>query len=330
MHCHYTEIDYSTYLQQVDAFEQGERDYRQIGGDTGPIVYPAGHLYIYSLLRRMMGGSMAAAQAVFAALYLATQAVVMLIYARTRAVPPWGLMLLCASRRLHSIYLLRLFNDCWAMFFAYCGTAVLQAGRWIPAVMLFSLAVSVKMNVLLMAPGVLAVILKASAGTPGDLAVAVAAGGLLQAAVGAPFIAHNAASYVSKAFEFSRVFLYKWTVNWAFLPEPVFLSPRFGLALMVIHLRILWSLATKQWFAGKSLSVVLREFWARRYFYTLPYLLLRRVRPQWLAVPMVLAVEVIWNLYPPSTESSILLLLLHVLVALAILRPESPATASAE
>lgn len=65
-------------------------------------------------------------QVVFAVLYLATQGVVMLIYAQTRAVPPWSLALLCLSRRLHSIYLLRLFNDCWAMFIAYCATALLQ------------------------------------------------------------------------------------------------------------------------------------------------------------------------------------------------------------
>ncbi len=38
-----------------------------------------------------------------------------------------------------------------------------QSRRWVLAVVLYSLAVSVKMNVLLMAPGVLAVLLKASA-----------------------------------------------------------------------------------------------------------------------------------------------------------------------
>jgi alpha-1,3-mannosyltransferase len=65
-------------------------------------------------------------QYVFAGLYLVTQATVMALYIRTASLPPWSLALLCASRRLHSIFLLRLFNDCWAMAVAYLATLALQ------------------------------------------------------------------------------------------------------------------------------------------------------------------------------------------------------------
>ncbi len=34
-----TEIDWSTYMQQVKGFLSGERDYALLGGDTGPLVY---------------------------------------------------------------------------------------------------------------------------------------------------------------------------------------------------------------------------------------------------------------------------------------------------
>lgn len=72
------------------------------------------------------GGAARRVQIAFQVLYLATQAVVMASYISTKALPPWSLALLCLSRRLHSIYLLRLFNDCWAMFFAYAGILALQ------------------------------------------------------------------------------------------------------------------------------------------------------------------------------------------------------------
>jgi alpha-1,3-mannosyltransferase len=69
-----------------------------------------------------------ALQYVFAALYLATQAAVLALYVRAASLPPWTLALLAASRRLHSIFVLRLFNDCWAMAAAYLATLAPPAG----------------------------------------------------------------------------------------------------------------------------------------------------------------------------------------------------------
>ena len=94
-------------------------------------------------------------QVIWAAVYLATQAVVMRLYVRSKAVPPYVLALLTLSKRMHSIYVLRLFNDCWAMLLAYVATSVLAEHRWAAAIVVFAAAVSVKMNVLLFAPGVL-------------------------------------------------------------------------------------------------------------------------------------------------------------------------------
>jgi hypothetical protein len=46
----------------VDAFLEGERDYTKIEGDTGPLVYPAGFLYVYSAVKFLTGGRVFPAQ----------------------------------------------------------------------------------------------------------------------------------------------------------------------------------------------------------------------------------------------------------------------------
>ncbi|OSX68840.1 hypothetical protein BU14_2184s0001, partial [Porphyra umbilicalis] len=65
----YTEIDWQAYMEQVAQYRAGERDYRSIRGGTGPLVYPAAFLYVFSALARLP--STAAVQVVFAALHAA-------------------------------------------------------------------------------------------------------------------------------------------------------------------------------------------------------------------------------------------------------------------
>lgn len=69
-------------MEQVIQYLGGERDYAAIKGGTGPLVYPAGHVYIYSLLYQLTekGTNILRAQWFFVALYLATLAVVLLCY----------------------------------------------------------------------------------------------------------------------------------------------------------------------------------------------------------------------------------------------------------
>ncbi|CAI5988697.1 unnamed protein product [Closterium sp. NIES-65] len=156
----YTKIDWDAYMAQVTGFQHGERDYTKLEGDTGPLVYPAGFLLSFSALKWITGGIVANAQAAFLVLYLINLLMVFAIYIRTQAVPPWVLVLLCLSKRLHSIFLLRLFNDCLAMAFLHASLLRLQSSRWIPAVLLFSAGVSVKMNVLLFLPPLLLIMAK--------------------------------------------------------------------------------------------------------------------------------------------------------------------------
>ena len=77
-----TEIDWTTYNQQVALYLDGERDYTLIKGSTGPLVYPALHLYIYTVLNLITsrGEDILFAQVLFAGLYLQALLLVGAVY----------------------------------------------------------------------------------------------------------------------------------------------------------------------------------------------------------------------------------------------------------
>lgn len=86
-----TEIDWEAYMQQVQQYLAGERDYVKIAGGTGPLVYPAAHVYIYSALYWITdkGKDIRLAQVIFAGLYLSTIALVMLCYRLAKVRSPF-------------------------------------------------------------------------------------------------------------------------------------------------------------------------------------------------------------------------------------------------
>ncbi|KAK2737548.1 dolichyl-P-Man:Man(5)GlcNAc(2)-PP-dolichol alpha-1,3-mannosyltransferase [Myotisia sp. PD_48] len=242
----YTEIDWTTYMQQVALYRSGETDYTAIKGSTGPLVYPAVHVYLYSFLFGITdeGRDIQFAQTIFAGLYLLTLTIVMACYRSIRA-PPYLFPLLVLSKRLHSIFMLRLFNDGIATLFLWMTTLMLVSGRWYPAVAVWSLGVSIKMTLLLVAPAI-AIILILSVGFWN--ALGLGAGSLaLQCLVALPFLLDHPLGYLSRAFEFTRQFLFKWTVNWRFVGEDMFLSKPFSTSLLLAHISLLGLFATCFW-----------------------------------------------------------------------------------
>ena len=101
------------------------------------------------------------------------------------------------------------------------------------------------MSVLLYVPGLLVVLFKRRglASTLGHV-LALAA---TQAVLGAPFLLAHPRTYLKYAFEFSRVFLFKWTVNWRFLGESLFLSPMWARGLLATHLGVLVLFGFGRW-----------------------------------------------------------------------------------
>lgn len=61
----------------------------------------------------------------------------------------------------------------------------------------------------------------------------------VQTLIALPFLQEDPWAYLNSAFDFGRVFLYKWTVNWRFLDEEVFLSRQWALGLLIVHLTVL-------------------------------------------------------------------------------------------
>lgn len=310
----YTEIDWIAYMEEVEMwYVEGEYNYRNIRGNTGPLVYPAGFLYLFALLRYWtnLGTNIRTAQYIFMIFYLLIQLCVLYIYQQTiqtlRDYYPklkkvlqqqpqqepqqqqandaahsssqsnrmklidqlchdiWmiriAMMMICLSKRLHSIFILRLFNDGPTMLLFYISLVCFIRHYWNIGCVIFSLAVSIKMNVLLFAPGLLLLLLQISPNLPVVIIRLLLCCALPQIILGLPFLLSYPESYIRKAFELDRVFFYKWTVNWKFLPESIFLSKQVSILLLLLHIVFLFIcgrrwLQSTQRMMGKGIFLV--------------------------------------------------------------------------
>ncbi|KAL2853720.1 glycosyltransferase [Aspergillus pseudodeflectus] len=257
----YTEIDWTTYMQQIQLFINGERDYTLIKGSTGPLVYPAAHVYSYTLLYHITdeGRDIAFGQIIFLFLYLITLTIVMACYRRVGA-PPYLFPLLVLSKRLHSVYMLRLFNDGLAALVMWVSICFFINRKWTAGVIAWSLGLGIKMTLILLAPAVL-VLLALSLSIWQCARLAVLALGI-QVMLAMPFLPTNPQGYFNCAFEFGRQFMYKWTVNWRFIPEDIFLSAEWWRTLIILHALMLFAFGLTGFLrpAGTNLIVFIRKF----------------------------------------------------------------------
>jgi alpha-1,3-mannosyltransferase len=146
-------------MQQISLYISGERDYTLIKGSTGPLVYPAAHVYIYEILYHLTdeGRDIFLGQILFAILYLATLTVAMTCY-RQAGAPPYLLLPLVLSKRLHSVFMLRLFNDGFAAFAMWVAILLFTNKKWTAGVIVWSTGVAIKMTLLLLAPAIAVVL----------------------------------------------------------------------------------------------------------------------------------------------------------------------------
>lgn len=260
----YTEIDFKTYIQQIQIINDGELDYSLVKGDTGQIVYPAGFVQIYQVLNWLTdeGTDIHAGQTAFGYLLALTNFLVIIAYTMTPEFQPWPVYCLLLSKRLFSIYVLRLFNDCFTTVCMVSVTILLQqAAYWykkggssisfllaMVAADLYSIAISIKMNALLYFPGFIIVAYFLCGENLLKFGTVLLVIPIVQVLMGwkflLPFFNDEEASYIrwnyiNQAFNFNRKFLYKWTVNWRFVSEEFFLSDVFSNGLLIANASVL-------------------------------------------------------------------------------------------
>ncbi|KAF9009442.1 glycosyltransferase family 58 protein [Cyathus striatus] len=354
----YTEIDWETYMIQMEVFLKGQHNYSMISGPTGPLVYPAGHVHIHDFLYNITnaGKDIKLAQHIYAGLYLGTLVLSCAIYDRAGGIPNWVVLLLPLSKRLHSIFMLRLFNDCWAVLFVQAAILAFQSRLDDVGTLLFSAALSVKMSILLYVPGLAVITFKRRGLIPTIVQLIVI--GAMQLLFAFPFLREDPWAYAHGAFDFGRVFLYKWTVNWRFLDEQTFLSSGLAKALLVGHVSVLVLFGLFKWckpdggvwtVLGRGLkrpitpagrmavtadyvatvlftSNLIGMLFARSLHYQfyswyaqqIPFLTWRTRYPIPVKIALIAAIEYAWNVFPSTTISSGILVVANALLVIGI------------
>jgi alpha-1,3-mannosyltransferase len=239
-------------MQQVSLFVNGTTDYHLLKGDTGPLVYPAFHVYLYSALYYLTnhGTNIFQAQCIFALLYLVTIVLVLACYRRVGA-PPWLLATVVCSKRLHSIFLLRLFNDAWVAALLWGMIYAFQRKWWNAGAVSFTLGLGVKMSMLLVLPAAGVIVLQGHGTSEAAFIGMICA--MAQMISSFPFLFEGEGwHYMSRAFDLGRKFLYKWTVNWRFVDEEVFSSSAFATSLLVVHVSLLLVFLQTRWIKPSS------------------------------------------------------------------------------
>lgn len=151
------------------------------------------------------------------------------------------------SKRLHSVFMLRCFNDCFAAFFLWLAIFLFQRRYWTFGSLAYTWGLGIKMSLLLALPAV-GVVLFLGRGFFGSLRLAML---MLetQIAMAIPFLLHDPGAYLGRAFELTRQFKYEWTVNMRMLSEEAFLSKTLAVALLAYHAADLSLFVTRRWLA---------------------------------------------------------------------------------
>jgi len=208
--------------------------------------------------------------------------------------------MLVLSKRLHSIFVLRCFNDCFATLFLWIAIYAYQRRLYTIGSLAYSWGLGTKMSLLLALPAFGVILILARGVTTGFRQAWLMT--QLQIVMAFPFIPKNAIGYLGRAFEFSRQFLFKWTVNWRFVGEETFLSKEFSFSLLVGHVSALALFAFTRWLkpAGRPIQdMVARTLRGQDPLGDIQQGVSRRITPQYI-LTTVLTANIIGMLFARS------------------------------
>jgi alpha-1,3-mannosyltransferase len=104
-----------------------------------------------------------------------------------------------------------------------------------------------------------------------------------QLVIGYEWINYKASAYFGKAFEFDRVFFFKWSVNWQFLGEEMATGKPLAKILLVAQLSLLLIFLLFKWTSiTRGLGSWLREIRLTEIGRTIP----RKLDPRFVALSM--------------------------------------------
>ena len=166
--------------------------------------------------------------------------------------PPYIFVLLILSKRLHSIFLLRLFNDCFAVLALFASIYAYQKGFYAVGSLIYSFGLGTKLSLALAGPAMAVVLFQVLA--PSRAINSLMLMLQVQIVIGYPFWSVSGQGYFGRAFELVRQFLFKWTVNWRFVGEKTFLSREFATGLLVTNAALLGTFVLTRWLRPSGLS----------------------------------------------------------------------------